>query len=248
MLILDIDGIGFIAFIIVISVMIFSIPAVLTYFLYLTLKKKGKIYKNIGLIIFVTTILLTIYWDIKIISNPAGLKTTHESVVINQKIGGKLFCESTYNADIHDWQYDINYKYQTPSGDIIDLGYGTYNARDWNKDEQLVRFDKWLILKTGGWYGYDKVILRNTQTDSIVIHELSQLNIVKDSLWQTQKIKSLTNYCCAESFVDKISGDKIYLKYKYRTDENLENKYDERKITYKIDCITGNIKMIKIEK
>jgi hypothetical protein len=245
---MDITGFVFVGLMIIIGILMFSILPVLTFLLYRVLRAKGKIYKNIGLTIFILSILGMITLGLKIILSPSGFGPEYENVEIKQKIGGKLLCESVYNADIHDWQYDINYKYLTQSGDTLDLGNGTYIARDWNKDEQLVQLDKWLILKTGGWYGNDKVIMRNIITDSTVIHELSDQNIEKDSLWRNQKIKSLTNYCCAETFVEKISGDRIFLKYKFRTDENLSNKYDERKITYKIDRITGNIKMIKIEK
>ena len=72
--------------------------------------------------------------------------------------------------------------------------------------------------------------------------------IENDSLWKAQRILSLLDYCCSESFVDKISKNTIIVKYKFRTDKTLTNLYDKRFVTYKIDGITGSIKMIKIEK
>jgi hypothetical protein len=34
----------------------------------------------------------------------------YDKVEIEQNIGGILICNSVYNSDIHDWQYDINYE------------------------------------------------------------------------------------------------------------------------------------------
>ena len=185
---------------------------------------------------------------IKIITGPSGFGPEYDSATIDQKIGGKLFCKSVYNADQHSWQYDVKYKYLPINGDTIDMGHGGYYGRKWNKDEQLIQVDNWLILKTGNWRGSDKVILKNILTDSTRVYNLDNQFIEKDSLWRTQNIKSLLNYCCAETFIENVLGHEIHLKYKFRTDENLTKKYDERLITYKIDGTTGQIKMTRIEK
>jgi len=34
-----------------------------------------------------------------------------ELVIIDQEVGGKLICNSIYNADIHSWYYDLDYDY-----------------------------------------------------------------------------------------------------------------------------------------
>ena len=60
--------------------------------------------------------------------------------------------------------------------------------------------------------------------------------------------KGIEKEITKEEFVDKISKNTIIVKYKFRTDKTLTNLYDKRFVTYKIDGITGSIKMIKIEK
>lgn len=226
---------------------ILAIPSGLTYFLYRYLKKKGQTQKRIGLIIFIsTTVLMTVY-SIKFFKDGAGFGPEYETVQIEQNIGGKLICESVYNADHHSWQYNVDYKYIDIKGDTLDLKSGSYYGRKWNKDEQIRKYNDWLILKTGSWHGSDRIIIKNIQSDTIKIFDIDNQFIESDSLWKSKNIKSLLNYCCAETFIDDINENKILLKYKFRTDEHLTNKYAERKITYTIDAKTGEIKMTEIK-
>jgi hypothetical protein len=51
-----------------------------------------------------------IFLAIKSIFGPSGFVPEYETVVIDQKIGGKLLCNSVYNADIHTWEYSVDYK------------------------------------------------------------------------------------------------------------------------------------------
>jgi hypothetical protein len=64
----------------------------------------------------------------------------YDKAEIKQNIGGTLICNSIYNADIHDWQYDVSYKYKPDDDSAIDIGSGTYYGREWNKDEQLIQY------------------------------------------------------------------------------------------------------------
>jgi len=237
----------FFGLMIILGVVIFSTPSVLTFLLYRRLKTKGKTQKKIGIAIFSIITLAMILLVVKILISPSGFGPEYDTALIDQKIGGKLFCKSVYNADIHSWQFNVDYKYIPVNGDTIDMGSGGYYGREWNKDEQLIKLDNWLILKSGYIDGADKVILKNTVTDFTLIYNFDNQFIENDSLWRTKNIKSLLNYCCAETFIKNISGDKIRLSYKFRTDEKLTKKYDQRTITYKIDRITGQIKMTWIE-
>ena len=240
-------GILIIILFVLFCLVILSIPSGLTYLLYRYLRKKGQNQRKIGLaIIIVTTILMVIY-SIKFFMDGAGFGPKYETVEIDQNIGGKLICKSVYNADIHSLQFDVDYKYISINRDTIDMGYGSYYGREWKKDEQLIKFDNWLILKTGYLDGSDKVILKNIFTDSTRIYNFENHFIEKDSFWQALDIKSLEDYCCAETFIQRINDDEILLKYKFRTDEQLTSKYGERMIKYRIDKITGKIKMTKIE-
>ncbi len=233
----------FFGLMILLGIVIFSAPSVLTFLLYRRLKTKGETKRKIGIAIFSITTLAMLLLVIKIINSPSGFGPEYDTALIDQKIGGKLFCKSVYNADIHSWQFNIDYKYIPVNGDTIDMGSGGYYGREWNKDEQLIKLDNWLILKTGYIDNADKVVLKNTVTDSIYYYNFDNEFIEKDSLWKTKNIKSLLNCCCAETFIKNISGDKIQLTYKFRTDETLTKKYDQRTITYRIDRNTGQIKM-----
>lgn len=248
MISLDIFAVAYVGLMIIIGIALFSAPIILTFFLYRTLKKKGKVKNIIGLTVFIITTLAMVTIVIKILTSPSGFGPEYDSVVIEQKIGGKLLCESVYTADMHEWQYDVSYEYVATPGDTIDLGSGSYYAREWTKDEQLIRSNKWLILKTGNWSGSDRVIMKNLQTQEELIYNLDDEFIERDSLWKVQKVKSLTDYCCAESYIEKISDKIIIIRYRFRIDENMSDKYDERKITYRINGESGNLKMIKIEK
>ena len=86
----------------------FSILPVLTFLLFRFLKKKGKIQKNIGLTIFILSTLGMIFIGIKALISNGGFGPEYETAVIEQRIGGKLICESVYNADIHSWQYNVD--------------------------------------------------------------------------------------------------------------------------------------------
>ena len=195
----------------------------------------------ITMIILVGLVALFVY------SISTAFGPNYDEAKIKQNIGGTLICNSIYNADQHSWQYDIAYKYQLDNDSTIEIGNGTYYSREWNKDEQLVKYKKWLILKTGSWIGNDKIIICNLETKKCTSHDFTPEKIEKDSNWQNLKIHSLLDYCCSETFVDKISNGQIELHYKFRTSEQLTEKYAQRKIIYKIDDDTGQIKLTKIE-
>ena len=170
----------------------------------------------------------------------------YKTVEIKQNVGGKLICESIYNADHHSWQYDIDYNYIDSKGDTLDFKSGSYNGREWRKNEQIKKYKNWLILITGDSYGSDRLILKNIQTDSTKIFNIDNKYIERDSLWRTKNIKSLLNYCCAETFIEKIQKNKVLINYKFRTDKNLTKEYDLRDIIYEISNETGEIKMTEI--
>ncbi|AFU69393.1 hypothetical protein P700755_002646 [Psychroflexus torquis ATCC 700755] len=243
---MDFIGLLFIVLMIILGIAILSILPVLTFFLYRKFKAKGKIYKYGGLTFFSLTTIGMIVLVINIIISPSGFGPEYESIEIKQNIGGKLLCESVYNADLHSWQYDVTYKYLMENGDSINLGYGGYYGRQWDKNEQLIKQDNWLILKTGSFHGSDRIILKNTKTDSTIIYDINNQFIENDILWRNQEIKSLINYCCAESFIEKISNNKVFVKYKFRTSETLTKEYGERMIEYRLNN-TGQLMMTNIK-
>lgn len=171
----------------------------------------------------------------------------YDKVEIKQNIGGVLICNSVYIPDIQSDQYNISYQYKSQSNQLIDIGNGTYYDREWKKDEQLIQYKNWTILKTGGWAGTDKVIIGNVKTGNWLEYEFTPESIEKDSVWKASKVKSLLNYCCSEAFVDQITNGKIILHYKFRIIEKQADLYDQRKIYYQIDELTGQPKMVRVQ-
>lgn len=166
---------------------------------------------------------------------------------IKQNIGGTLICNSVYNADIHSWQYDVSYKYKNDDGSLIDMGSGIYYGREWNKDEQLIKYKNWIILKTGGWIGTDKIIVGDIKTRQWKEYEFTPENIERDSLWLNSGTRSLLNWCCSEAFIDSISDGQIVVNYKFRTSKTRTKEYGQRKIYYTINDSTGLPIMTRIE-
>ena len=236
-----------IALIILVAISFFLALPVATFLLYYyRLRKKGKRSKNIGLAIFIFSVVGMIILAIKIFVGPSGFGPDYDNAEIKQIIGGKLLCKSIHTADFQSFETDVNYKYLTKYGDTIKLGDGTYFNSEWEKDEQLQKLGNWLILITGSMDGYDRIILKNIKTNSMRIFDINDNFIENDSLWKSKKIKVLSEYCCPETNIKKIEKGKIILKYRFRISKNLFNKYDKRMITLQIDSITGNIKIVKI--
>lgn len=177
----------------------------------------------------------------------SGFGPEYDSAEIKQKIGGVLLCNSVYTADIHNWQFDVDYKYKLTNGQILNIGSGTYCNREWNKDEQLIRYKNWIILTTGNWYGTDKIIVADIKTGISTNYHFEPDSIEKEKLWKRSNIHSLLNYCCAEALIDKIDNGQIRVQYKFRTNEKITHEYGKKSIYYSIDTLTGQPIMTKIE-
>jgi hypothetical protein len=200
--------------------------------------KKGCLY-SIGIFIAVFAGLFYMFLH--------AFDPEYDKAEIVQKIGGKLICNSIYNADHHDWQYDITYEYKSQDNKTYKIGNGTYYAREWKKDEQLIKFDKWIILKTGCFYRSDKIIVGNFETSKWINYEFTPENIEKEKIWKESKITSLINYSPAESYISKIDNGKIYVNYKFRINEMKTELMKNKILTFEIDKISGKPNLIKID-
>lgn len=180
-----------------------------------------------------------------------GLCTTfdpeNDYAEIKQNIGGTLICNAVFSADHHTWQYEVSYKFKTQNDSLVEIGTGTYHARIWKKDEQLITFKNWLFLKTGGWIRTDKAIVGDLKTKQWNEYEFVPKHIEKDTLWQASKTTSLLDYCCSETYIDTIINGQIIVSYKFRTSETQTDEYGERKIYYTINELTGQPEMTKVE-
>jgi hypothetical protein len=192
--------------------------------------KKGCLYSlGISLILLLGFIYMLLH----------AFDPEYDKVEIEQNIGGILICNSIYNSDIHDWQYDINYEYQSKDNKIYKIGNGTYHTREWSRNEQFKKYGNWYILKTGNWYGTDKVIIGNFTSKKWKDYEFTPENIEKEKLWKELNIKSLKTYLPSECFIEKINNGFINVKYKFRIDETKTKLMDERNLIYKIDKESG---------
>jgi hypothetical protein len=158
----------------------------------------------------------------------------YKIVEIPQKIGGKLICEMEYHSDHHSWDYYIEYKYQSDSLETENVGKGVYSGREWNEDEQLKKFDNWIVLQTGNYHGSDKIIYRKTKSKKWKEFEFTPENIRKDNLWISQNIQLLPNWLPSESLIKEITKDKIIVTYEYRTDENNAELTEKKILEYLI--------------
>ena len=192
--------------------------------------KKGCLYSlGVSLILLLGFIYLLLH----------AFDPEYDTVKIEQKIGGILICNSIYNADHHDWQYDITYEYQSKDNKKYKIGNGTYHTREWEKDEQLKKYGKWYILKTGDWFGTDKVIIGNFETNKWVDYQFTPEIIENEKLWKELNIKSLNTYLPYECFITEIANGFIKVNYKFRIDETKAELLDERKLIYEIDKESG---------
>jgi hypothetical protein len=201
--------------------------------------KKGCLYSlGISLILLLGFIYMLLH----------AFDPEYDTVEIEQKIGGILVCNSIYNADHHDWQYDITYEYKSKENKLYKIGSGSYYAREWKKDEQLKKYDKWFILKTGDFYGSDKVIVGNFETQKWTHYQFTPEIIESEEMWKTAKIKSLLNYSLPECFITRIYNGKIEVEYKFRIDETKTELMDKRKLIYEIDKNTGKPNLVSLNK
>ncbi|TKB99131.1 hypothetical protein [Pedobacter cryophilus] len=201
------------------------------------MKRKGCL---IPLVIGILLIILLIYGIF------TSFDPVYSSTKIKQKIGGVLICNTIYNADHHTWQYDVNYKYQASNDSVYEIGQGTYYSREWNQDEQLIKYGKWIILKTGNWAGSDKIIVGNLKSKEWTEYKFTPENIEKSNIWTSSQTHSLLNYCCAESYITKINNGEIIVQYKFRIDENNTDLMGTRNIKYQIDTASGDPNMTGI--
>lgn len=162
----------------------------------------------------------------------------YDSAKINQNIGGTLICNAVFNPDIHSSNNVISYLYKN-NGTVINLGFGYYTKRQWKKNEQLIKFENWLILKTGGEFECDKLIIGNLNLPTWNEYEFTPEKVEKEKLWNIKNIKSLFGYCCSEVYIKDIKNGEIKLNYKFRVDKNQSEKYEMRTLIYLIDRKTG---------
>jgi len=177
-----------------------------------------------------------------------GFDAVHEEVQIKQNIGGILICNSTNDADLHSYQFNIQYKYRNIHDSIYSIGSGLYEGQEWPKDEQLVRLGRWTILKTSESRNADKLIIGVLETNHWTDYEISPTTIEQNPIWQNQKISSSFGNYDNISKIDKLNLDGTFsVTYTFaKNDRILSFKKEKRRINYEINIQTGKPEMKKI--
>ncbi len=188
--------------------------------------------KKIGLIVAVIFVLSML--SINLLKS--SFETEYESVEIKQDIGGILLCNSVDNSDHQSSNFRVSYKWNY-KGYTIDIGEGIYNNRNWNKDEQLIKFNNWLILKTGADFNTDKIFVGRLDRKKWDEYRFTAKEIEAQQMWGDVKAHSV-DVCCKKVDIVKIDNGQIAINYSYRT-STLGEEYSERKIFYKLDSVTG---------
>lgn len=204
----------------------------------LVIMKKGCLISIIVVLVLAVVFVISLF---------RAFEPQYDSAEIAQDVGGTLVCNSTYNADHHSWQYDVKYQYKTAYDSTINIGYGSYHGREWNKNEQLIKYKDWYILKTGNWGRSDKVLIGKLDSTKWIDYPFTPEKIEQNEIWKSKQIHSLLNWCCAETYVETIRNGEIIVEYKYRVSETETSKYGIRKVFYIIDEQTGMPVMYKIE-
>ncbi len=173
----------------------------------------------------------------------SGFGPDYESVEIKQNIGGYLIANSVYNADFHSWNYDISYLYKTSDNKIYNIGEGNIEGpREWKKDEQLIEYKDWFILKTS-YYNNDKIIVRswNLNSDKKIDYIFSPDEIEKEPIWMSKNINSSPDYYDSFTRINSINSEgEITVLYNYAIKDRILSSMTSKKLLkYQINFITG---------
>ena len=163
-----------------------------------------------------------------------------ETIEIKQNIGGTLICNSSHYTI--DNICKINYKYKLDNDHSIKIGEGVYSEKEWGKNEQLIKYKDWIILKTESW-SKDKLIIGKTNVNVWKEFVPEPYEIEEQELWKNSGIES--NLWSRDFFIEEINNGIV--KYKFGVKKYFPDKCDSISIYYQIDEKTGDLTMIKIE-
>lgn len=166
---------------------------------------------------------------------------------IKQNIGGLLIRDIHHYNDFNSFNYDIEYSYKNKNDSIKKIGVGSFYGQEPLKDEQLIRIDKWTVLKTSGDRDKDFIYIgdgNNIWTK----YEISPETIEQQDLWKAQKIDTRTDNWDAVSKVKKIdSNGDVTVVYTFVREKFIPFfKTGKRKVIYNLNKTTGILEMTKI--
>ena len=166
---------------------------------------------------------------------------------IKQNIGGLLIRDIHHYNDFNSFNYDIEYSYKDKNDSIKKIGVGSFYGQVPPKDEQLIRIDKWIVLKTSGDRDKDFIYIgdgNNIWTK----YEISPETIEQQDLWKAQKLETRTDNWDSVSKVKLIdSNGNITVVYTFVREKFIPFfKTGKRKVIYSLNRITGILEITKI--
>jgi hypothetical protein len=166
---------------------------------------------------------------------------------IKQSISGLLIREIHHYNDFNSFNYDIEYSYKDKNDSIRKIGLGSFYGQEPPKDEQLIRIDKWTVLKTSGDRDKDFLYIGNSN-NIWTKYEISPETIEQQDLWKAQKIETRTDNWDSVSKVKKIdSNGNVTVVYTFVREKFIPFfKTGKRKLIYSLNKITGRLEMTKI--
>ena len=201
--------------------------------------KTQTIKKGCGIsLIILIIIIIGLFWALN-----ESLGEDNYSVTIEQNIGGELFCNVTYSADLQSWYYFIDYKYENPKGEIFDFGKGIYTSIEWNENDQLFRFKNWIVLTTETDFGSIKIISIDSKSKVKYESIIEPHSIQEDSIWKSKNIESALMWSPSSVEIDTIIDNKIFIEYSFRIDRENPDNLGTRLIEYELDSINGMAKI-----
>ena len=167
---------------------------------------------------------------------------------IKQNIGGSLIRNIHHYNDTHSYNYVIQYSYLVKSDNINKIGVANFNGQKPPTDEQLIRFNKWIILKTSAGRDKDVLFISSDKSNTWIKYEISPKTIEQTALWKEQNIDSdIDNWDTVSKINNIESSGAVTVVYTYAKKNRLFSFItEERQVTYKINLQTGKLEMTRI--
>ena len=167
---------------------------------------------------------------------------------IKQNIGGVLICQARSEADLHNFTWDVAYTYEDPDKNIYDIGGGTFFDKDWEENEQLIKFRKWTILATGNDQNSEKLIIGQLDSNTWKEYPFIPNEIELTNLWKSKNINSDLEKLPSKTTIKSVSSDgRVVVVYKYDRKNHFLFSAGTALLTYQIDSVSGKPVLVNID-
>jgi hypothetical protein len=169
----------------------------------------------------------------------------HRTVNIKLDDNRKLICEETYNADLAEVFYDIEFSLTDKNKGQIKVGRATYSKPDWEKEIKLIQIDNWLMIPAKE-NSYSKILLTNQILGIAMDTILSPQELRYDNLWKAKHNDIPAWTYSGSSQVDSVQKNNIYVSYEYRIGDYEPFTFYKQTIEYTLDAKSGKLKSKKV--